>query len=511
MIKNQTNELTQQTISYYNDYGLHVAAKINNLTAYGLTQTIEKKYRVDAIKLSDGTRIWNLIRIYIYANLPEVLKQKEATNLSFSPLSLIKEGITPLKIPKIRNPIYGFSSGASRKYYKDTFYDIYLDPIYDILKDQLILFEWPEHRGSHRYYTDKLYSKHYVPFHIPLYISTFWELLSYKLTDHISFTIEHEDILQEIIEFISTAAHTEKEKINKDIYDFITVFFILKKFFIKILKKMSPKAVLIRCGYGRFPMALAQACRENYIPCLELQHGIITDSHGAYIRATETKNQDCVPEYLLTYGDIFTDLVKQGKLFDSDKVISVGFPYLENNRNEQNRDTESLKQILSPFAHTIFFTSQGFVAKDVHEFVKNVAQELSVSNPDIGIVFKPHPYDTADYSDLQNYRNVRVLDKYEDIFKIFTVIDIHSTVYSTSGLEAMAFGRPNIFVDIYKIMKINHSPFIVTTPKEFVASVQTILSHYSDYSAQTLNAANQFFKPASQKNFTFIFKKLHLL
>ncbi|MGF3585190.1 MAG: hypothetical protein ACQXXD_05685 [Thermoplasmatota archaeon] len=314
MIKNQTDELTYQTISYYSNYGLHVAAKINNLTAYGLTQTIEKNYPVDAIKFSDGTRIWNLIRIYIYTNLPEVLKQKEGANPRFSPLSLLKEGITPLKIPKIHNPIYGFSSGASRKYYKDTFYDIYLDPIYDILKDQLIIFEWPEYRGSHRYYTDKPYSKHYIPFHIPIYTSTFWELFSYKLTGHTSFTIEHEDILQEIIEFISTTVHAEKKKINNGIYDFITVFFILKKLFSNILKKMSPKAILIRCGYGRFPMALAQACRELHIPSIELQHGIITSSHSAYIRTTPSDNHDCIPEYLLTYGDVFTDMVKKEHL-----------------------------------------------------------------------------------------------------------------------------------------------------------------------------------------------------
>jgi hypothetical protein len=511
MIKNQTEELTHQTISYYNDYGLHVAGEINNLTAFTLTQSIEKKYPVDTITLSDGTRIWNLIRIYIYSNLPESLKQDENTTPRLSAFHLLKENITPLSVPKIPTPVCGFSGGASRKYYKDAFYDIYLDPFSEIFGDRFVLFEWPESRGYHRDYAGKIYTKHYVPFHIPVYTAAFWELLFYKLTSHKGFKIDNEDVLKEIIEFISTACSIDKKRITKDIYDFLAVFFSLKKLFNALLKKMSPKAVLIRCGYGRFPMALAQACREQHIPSIEVQHGIITTSHAAYIRTRPSDNYDCVPEYLLTYGDIFTDMVKKGNLFDTEKVISAGFPYLENNRNEQNRDTAALKTLLSSFHHTVFFTSQAFIAKEVKEFIIKVAKELEKTHPHIGIAFKPHPYDTTNYADLQNYQNIRLIDKYEDIFKLFTVIDIHATVYSTSGLEAMAFGKPNIFVDISGIMNISDSPFIVTSPHQFVASVDTILSNYKEYAAQTSAAAHQFFKPSSEKNFREVFTHLGLL
>jgi len=511
MIKTQADELAQQTIFYYNDYGLQIAGKINSLTAFELAQTIEKKYPVDTITLSDGTRIWNLLRIYIYSNLPDSLKQKEATGLSFSPFHLLKEGITPLKIPKIRQPICGFSSGASRKYYKDTFYDIYLDPFYDILGDQLILFEWPEKRGYHRDYADKLYSKYYVPFHIPLYTSAFWELFFYKLTGHKPFKIDHEDILKEIIEFISATANAEKEKITKDIYDFITVFFSLKKLFVNILKELSPKAVLIRCGYGRFPMALAQACRELHIPSIELQHGIITTSNVAYIRARTSDNQDCVPEYLLTYGDIFADMVKKGNLFDKNKIISVGFPYLERNRDETTKLDDQFKVLCSSFQGTILITSQEVIAREIQTFMSEVAEKFTQLGLNIGIIFKPHPFDRTDYSSLKNHKNVLLIDKYEDIYNILKMVDIHATVYSTSGLEAMAFGKPSIFIDIFGITNITNSPFIVTTPTQFVETVKYILSKYDELSQKTLEAAEIFFKSSSEKNIKKFFTESHLL
>lgn len=511
MTKNQIDELVHQTISYYNDYGLHIAAKIHNLTAFELTQTIEEKYPVDTITLSDGTRIWNLLRIYIYSNLPELLRKNKNQTPHLSPFHFLKESITPLSIPPVSNPVWGFSGGASRKFFKDTYYDIYFDSLSQILGDRLVLFEWPESRGSHRAYGDKLYSKHYVPFHIPMYTSTFWELFFYRLTGRRPFSIENEKILNEIIEFISSVSNGDKEEIIKDIYDFIAIFFSLKKFFSKILKKVSPKAVLIRCGYGRFPMALSQACHECSIPTIELQHGLITSNHSAYIKTTMSENRDCIPDYLLTYGDTFTEMVRNGNLFDKNKIISIGFPYLERNQNALQKSNIVFKNLISTFEHTILITAQEIISNEIQKFILEVAEKFNQSRLKIGIVFKPHPLDNTDYSSLKNHNNILLIDKYEDIYDILKSVDIHSTVYSTSGLEAMAFGKPSIFIDIFGITNITNSPFIVTTPTQFVETVKYILSKYDELSQKTLEAAEIFFKSSSEKNIKKFFTESHLL
>jgi hypothetical protein len=513
MKKNTPEQLAEHIIAFYNEYDLRVSGKINNQTAYQLIEIIEQKYQTDAIKLSDGTRLWNLLRIFLYSHFQKLSEHSTPKKLSKnsikSVLSLLKESIVPLTLPQ-NITVCGFSSSESRKLYHNAYYDIYLDPLYDILGDKLAVFEWPETSGYRRKYDHPIYSRHHVPMHIPLWSKTFWSLLSNKLTGRKNVTLESENVLCEIIEYISTTASVDIDKLTNDIYDFITVFVCIKHFLYHILKKIKPKAVLIRCGYGRFPMALSQACRELGIPPIELQHGLITSYLPAYRRTTPTTNKDCIPEYLLTHGEIYANMVRNGNLFDKDKVISTGYPYLHQTLMHRNAIRSSVHPI-SPYPHNILFTSQWIVAAEIKDFIINVADQLEQSQMNIGILFKPHPYDNNDYADLRKYKHIIVIDKYEDIFKLFSIADIHSTVYSTSGLEAMAFGTPNIFVDLYKITHFTDSPFIVSSPSQFLESTKTILSQYQETIAETKAIADLFFTPEPEKHFKNFFTDLKIL
>jgi hypothetical protein len=507
MKKTTPEQLASQIINFYNEYDLKIAGKINNQTAYQLIETIEKRYQTDTIRLSDGTRIWNLLRIFLYSNFQKLGDSTTPKNLSTnslkSILSLFKESFIPLHLPQ-NIPVWGFSSSESRKLYNNTYYDIYLDPLYEVLGENLAVFEWPEKTGYRRPYNHPVYSRHHIPMHIPLWSKTFWDILFNKLTGHKNYTLESEDILQEIIEYISTTASVDKTKLRKDIYDFITIFVSIKYFLHDLLKKNKPQAILIRCGYGRFPMALSQACRELHIQSIELQHGLITIFLPAYRRATPTENKDCVPEYFLAHGDVYANMVKNGNLFDKDKVFSTGYPYLEKKLSEK-KENQVLKQSFSRFPKNLLFTSQWIIAADTQQFVVKVADLLEKQQLDIGILFKPHPYDRNDYSEMRNHHRIVLIDKYEDTFKLFAIADMHSTVYSTSGLEAMAFAVPNIFIDLYDIVHIKGNPYIVTSPDEFVSSMQTILSNYEAISRETKEIADFFFTKNPEQHFAKFF------
>jgi hypothetical protein len=513
MKKNTPEQLASQILAFYNQYDLRVAGKINDQTAYQLIETIEQKFKTDSLRLSDGTRIWNLLRVFLYSNFQKLGKgttrKKLSKNSIKSVLSLFKESFIPLRLPK-NITVCGFSSSESRKLYNNTYYDIYLDPLYEILGDKLAVFEWPETTGYRRKYDHPVYSRHHVPMHIPLSTKTFWNLLFSRLTGRKNFTIESEEVLQDIITYISTTASVDKDKLTNDIYDFITVFVHIKHFLHNILKKIKPKAVLIRCGYGRFPMALSQACRELGIPPIELQHGLITAYLPAYRRATPTTNKDCIPEYLLAHGEIYANIVRNGNLFDKDKVISTGYPYLQRTLM-QRKITPSLKQSFSPFPHNILFTSQWIVAAEIKDFVIKVADQLERANMNVGILFKPHPYDKNDYANLRKNKHIILIDKYEDTFKLFSLVDIHSTVYSTSGLEAMAFGTPNIFVDIYNMAPNTTTPYIVASPTRFLESAKTILSYYQDEVAEAKAVADLFFTPAAEKRLKKFFTDIDII
>ncbi len=520
MKENSIDQITQQILTLYNEYDLRVSGKINSLTAFQLVETIEKKYQTDLIQLSDGTKLWNLLRDFLYSNFGKPAPQKKfSKNAIKSVFTIVTDGTKPLHLPK-NVTVCGFSNEESRKLINVNnqyfYYDINLDPFYEILGDNLAVFEWPEKSGSRRKYDKPIYSRYYVSVHIPFYTRTFWELLFNRFTRYRNYSIRSEKILQEIIEYISKTTSTkanpiDKAKLSKDLYDFITVFVYIKHFLSEILKKMNPGAVLIRCGYGRFPMALSQACRELGIPSIEVQHGLITKYLIPYNRTTPTDNKDCIPEYLLTHGEIYADLVRNGNLFEKNKVIATGYPYLENTLRMRKPDA-TLKHAISSFSHNILFTSQWIVASEIQDFVIKVAEQFEHDHLDVGILFKPHPYDKTEYADIhKKHKHLILIDKYEDIFKFFAIADIHSTVYSTSGLEAMAFAVPNIFVDIYHLTSFPDSPYIVSSPSQFVTSVQQILSNYEKASSENREVANLFFTPSPEKHFQKFFTDIGIL
>jgi len=504
--KTSPEDLASQIMEFYNQYDLKISGKINNQTAYQLIEIIEEKYNTDDIRLCDGTRIWNLLRIFLYSNFQKLDQQTTQTKLSKNNiktiLSIVKEGIISIHLPK-HQTIWGFSSSESRKLYNNTYYDIYLDPLYDILGDKLAVFEWPETTGYRRKYDRPAYSKHYVPMHFSIWTKTFWDLLLNKFFRRKNFSLQSDEVLKQIIQYLSIAISVDKTKLRKDINDFITVFVAVKYFLHDILIRIKPEVVLIRCGYGRFPMALSQACKELSIPSIELQHGLITAYLPAYRRSMTTANKDCLPEYLLVHGEIYAELVRNGNLFDKNKVISVGYPYLEQTLKEREKNP-ALKHVFSPFHRNILFTSQWIMAEEIKDFVIKVAVQLEHEKRDVGILFKPHPYDNNTYSELKKYKHIILIEKYEDTFKLFPVVDVHATVYSTSGLEAIAFGVPNIFVDILNISQGKYAPYIVTSPTQFVESFDTIIMHYTNIISEIRFVADSFFIPSSKsrlKNF----------
>jgi len=262
-------------------------------------------------------------------------------------------------------------------------------------------------------------------------------------------------------------------------------------------------------------MALSQACRELNIPSIELQHGIITKYHAGYVKVTESENRDCVPEYILTYGDEFTDIIRKGSLFEREKVVTVGFPYLEEVKKSPPVVNDRLNDFVSKFTTTILVTSQWTVAEELKNFFIELSEKLKKINMDVGIVFKPHPRDWRNYSDIEKIENMFIANKYDDIYEILKVIDIHSTAYSTSGLEALAFGKPNIFIDVGKttieeIIKVidNKTSFLVSSTQEYVTKMEYIVSHYESLSKKAIKKSEIFFKPNAKKNIERFLKSI---
>jgi hypothetical protein len=475
---------------------------------FELVTTIEQRFPVDSIKLSDGTKIWNLIRVLLcfYPWKRDAgTKTKKSSLKTF--VYMVKDGVLPFNLPSNKIDICGFSDTESRKLREGMFYDVYIDPLYEVLGDEFWVFEWPTAEGKRRAPKKKIYSKNYVPMHIPVFSKTFFDIGVYHILKRKKVSKESEDVLQDAIVFFCNHTGINEDELSNHIYDAVTIFFYMKQFFVRFLRKISPKAVLMRCGYGRFHMAMAQACKELGIPSIELQHGNITKYHIGYVKASLSENKDCIPEYLLTCGDVFSDIVRKGNLFHSDKVISIGFPYMDEVKESTLEVNHQAKNFISKFSTTILVTSQWTVADEIKNFIVDVSKELEKTGRSIGIIFKPHPRDEKDYSDMETYQNIFLADKYGDLYELLQVIDIHSTVYSTSAIESLAFGKPNMFLDIginiqdlFDIID-EKSSFLLKSPKQFIERLDYVVSHYGSVSKAAYKASEKFYKGQAKKNF----------
>ena len=507
----KNKSFSTEILDFYAAYDFYIAGKINESTAFEMIEKMEHQFPVDDIRLSDGTRIWNLLRIFFYSNFQS---QREIAEMKFNKGFLkksayfLKESLRPIRIPDKKITIYGFSGTESRRLRNRSFYDIYMDPIYDVIGDNFCVFEWPTDQGYRRKYDADIYSKNYVPIHIP--IKTLWQLALYKL-GKTNLPIENEKILFDVIKKFAEVASLEHNKLKKDVYDFIAVFFYVKMFLYKLLRKLNPKAVLLRCGYNRLHMALSQVCKELHIPSIELQHGLITKYHPGYVKTMESKNIDCMPDYLVTYGKTFSEIVKNGNLFDTKKVVDIGFLYLDEVVSSPVILDDAMKKFLTDFDRSILITSQWILAKEIKEFVVELAEEIRKKMLNVGIIFKPHPNDHSKYSDI-NHKNIFVANKYSDTYEILKAVDLHSTVYSTTGLETLVFGKPNIFIDMKGIYKNseNRKPCIVLTPQQFIEKLEYIISNYESISREALKTSEVFFEPNVKKNFERFFNSIDI-
>ena len=129
---------------------------------------------------------------------------------------------------------------------------------------------------------------------------------------------------------------------------------------------------------------------------------------------------------------------------------------------------------------------------------------------------------------MKTYQNILIADKYRDIYELFQVIDIHSTTYSTSAIESLAFGKPNMLLDfgtniqgtseniddkasvLLNSLEIidNKSSFLLSSPKQFIERLENIVSRYDVVSKAAYKASERLYKPDAKKNFEKFLKSI---
>lgn len=323
-----------------------------------------------------------------------------------------------------------FDSTQSRRFeVENKNYSVYSDPLIDLLPNSILV---ESSRTFEPYYVKKPYTKNivYDDFFIDLiYIRAKW----YKKN-------------REAYSINKGMQQTGLEYSLKNTLRLVAKFNLIKNHYRRLLIKYKPKGVFIVCAYDYKRMALVAACKELNIITVELQHGIILQSPGYIYK--QMVERYYTPDYLFAYGQTYKDLIlTESCLFLPNQIKVTGSLFLEQYVKRNLKKIHDQKILdFTKNKKVILFSSQFTVNNELRLFVLELSQRIST---EYCILYKPHPNEKKTavfYSDFFTSGNILLVN--ENIISLICLASFHSTVYSTTGLEASYFHVPNIYIEV---------------------------------------------------------------
>ncbi len=255
--------------------------------------------------------------------------------------------------------------------------------------------------------------------------------------------------------------------------------------------RLRPKCVYIVDAYDLWGRALVVAARQQGIRSVEVQHGIIGESHDGYLHLPGEVDPNLdqktpfsqIPDAVAVHGQAAKDaLVVHGHY--PPRVIEVtGSPQVEaiRNRNE-NRQLARASIGLDQTATYALFFSAPYHVFPVDETHLRAFIACCKEIPAIKPILRPHP---AEYSQAR-FVNAAVEAGIDapvltvaDPFELIVAADIVLSYNSTTALDAMVLGRPVIHInmsgtpDMFPFVEEGHA-VPVTTQAELAAALEML-------------------------------------
>ena len=193
-----------------------------------------------------------------------------------------------------------------------------------------------------------------------------------------------------------------------------------------------PAAIFVLCGYTMHgPIQIA--ARERGIPVIELQHGIVHESHAGYVLPTlpaaRTRSLP-VPDHLVVFGEYFGRTLERESPRWAGRWTVGGHPWLRAKRAEAQGTPERRLVLFSQYE------------LDVRIQIRDAAIAARTElGADWSVVLKPHPReaDAAEFFADAVAAGVTLAGPSDDSYGLMARSEIAVTSYSTICIEALAF------------------------------------------------------------------------
>ena len=333
-----------------------------------------------------------------------------------------------------------FVSQARRSYYKGMYKNNYIDDYIDYLKDEYRIKTIEEPSWSslgvsatpHDFpiYTEDIYLTdiHEICFLIKKALYKVFKRRRYKR------------ILNEYIDVKNIVNSWYEHSYNSVEFKKIFVDFLIRldsdrKYIKKLLKKISPKVIMVHHMPSIFKQMLINECNKQNITTVEVQHGTITKVDPLVNKCLDVSKLDNDTKYIISFGEN-----QVSKYYLSIKnlnnVINVGFPFFENILNNIEQSKAKKKYIL--------VISQSTIGDDMANFASELADLIKDYN--YKIVFKYHPNEMSKNYKCLKKKNILEIKKEKSIYDIQKQSILQIGSYSTSLYEGFAMKVPTLVV-----------------------------------------------------------------
>ena len=219
----------------------------------------------------------------------------------------------------------------------------------------------------------------------------------------------------------------------------IVLFKAKSKYYRRLFNKLRPEIIVLVCSYGK--EALISAAQDMGISVIEVQHGTMSKYHLGY-SFKYNKDIPYFPDKLLTYGDYWKEITHIP--LSSEKVISVGAPYLQNQIKKYINTTKIKKSVI--------FLSQGTIGKRL----SHIALEFAKRNPTFEVTYKLHPNEyrvwKRVYPELcmvEKLGNFKIIDSNNvPLYKLLSMSEYQVGINSTVLYEGLMLDLKTILINM---------------------------------------------------------------
>lgn len=281
---------------------------------------------------------------------------------------------------------------------------------------------------------NKHYSRKKTPSKIasqmPIYLLEYIYIKLFKVKRR---NFEGYDILEEIF---------KKYKID------IQPEFNIKRFFAQkwsmniLLKLLKPKRLFTTVPYTK--LGYLATCKKKNVTVIEGQHGVVNNSHFAY-SPIKSIDQSLSPDFFFSFGKQEVAVFKNNAYISSERVIPVGSFYLD--FISRQTDANYIKQTFKNYGIYIALVLQDMYDKIFLNFVLPIIKEQK----DKLFILIPRKKTKSYYKEQYQLPENTVFVDERNTYEIIRDCDFHTTINSTTAIEAPVLGTQNILINIQNL------------------------------------------------------------